>query len=157
MGLFDSLAKQALGGLLGGSNSGGIDIGALMKLAANSDQASGAVSGLLDQVGGLSGLVSKFQSAGLGDVAASWIGSGENQPVGPEKIESAIGGDIVQGFASKLGLQSSQLLPLLSQFLPVIIDKLTPNGQVENDQPSADAMQNVIASVLKDGLGGLKA
>jgi uncharacterized protein YidB (DUF937 family) len=158
MGLFDSLAKQALGGILGGGGtSGGLDLGTLMKLASNSDQASGAVSGLLNQVGGISGLLSKFQSAGLGDVAASWVGSGENQAVEPAKIESALGTDVVQGFASKLGLDSAQLLPLLSQFLPVIIDKLTPAGKVEAEQPSADMLQNVIASVLKGGLGGLKA
>jgi uncharacterized protein YidB (DUF937 family) len=158
MGLFDSLAKQALGGILGGGGgSGGLDIGTLMKLAANSDQASGALSGLLNQVGGISGLLAKFQSAGLGDVVASWVGSGENQAVEPAKIESALGSDVVQGFASKLGLSGTQLLPLLTQFLPVIIDKLTPAGKVEAEQPSADMLQNVIASVLKGGLGGLKA
>jgi len=158
MGLFDSLAKQALGGIFGGGgNMGGLDLSTLMKLASNSDQASGAISGLLSQVGGISGLLSHFQTAGLGEAAASWVGPGDNLPVEPAKIESALGSDVVQAFASKLGLQSSQLLPLLAQFLPVIIDKLTPAGKIESDQPSPDAIQNIIASVLKGGLGGLKA
>lgn len=158
MGLFDSLAKQALGGIFGGGKgTGGIDIATLMKLASNSDQASGAVSTLLNQVGGISGLLGKFQSAGLGEAAASWVGTGENQPVEPANIESALGSDVVQGFASKLGVQSSQLLPLLAQFLPTIIDKLTPGGKVESEQPAPDAIQSIIASVLKSGLGGLKA
>jgi uncharacterized protein YidB (DUF937 family) len=153
MGLFDSLAKKALGSMMGGS-SGGIDPGAIMKLLANQSQASEAVSSMLGQVGGVSGLLGKFKEAGLGDAVASWVGNGENQEVAPEKIESALGADLVQGFASKLGLNVGQLLPLLTKFLPSIIDKLTPAGKVEEGIPSGDMIQSVISSVIKGGLGG---
>lgn len=158
MGLFDSLAKQAMSSLLGGSNSaGGLDFGALTGLLSNQGQASEAVSGMLDQVGGMSGLMEKFKQAGLGDAAESWVGTGDNQPVAPEQVEAAIGPDVIQGFASKLGLNGSQILPLLAQFLPMIIDKLTPAGQLENEQPSTDTLQNVFASVIKSTLGGGRA
>ena len=77
MGLLDSLAKQAMGSLLGGSNaSGGLDLSTLTNVFANQGQASDAVSSLLGQVGGMSGLMEKFNQAGLGDVAKSWVGTG---------------------------------------------------------------------------------
>jgi uncharacterized protein YidB (DUF937 family) len=47
------------------------------------------------------------------------------------------------------------VLPLLSQFLPQVIDKLTPNGIVDDPNPSADQLQKVMASVMKGGLGSL--
>ena len=157
MGLFDSLAKQAMGSLLGGSNaSGGLDLSTLTNVFANQGQTSDAVSGLLGQLGGMSGLMEKFNQAGLGDVAKSWVGTGENQPIEPGQIESAIGPDALQGFASKLGVDASKIMPLLAQFLPVIIDKLTPNGSIESEQPSGDSLQNVFASVIKSTLGGGK-
>ena len=158
MGLFDSLAKQAMGSLLGGSNSGGgLDFGAITSLLSNQAQASEAVSGLFNQIGGVSGLLEKFNQAGLGEVASSWVGTGDNQSVEPGQVESAIGPDQIQNFAGKLGLQSSQILPLLAQFLPVIIDKLTPSGAVETEQPSSDTLQNVMASIVKNVLGGGRA
>jgi uncharacterized protein YidB (DUF937 family) len=153
MGLFDSLAKQALGSVMGGSN-GGIDPGAVMKLLANQSQATEAVTSMLGQVGGVSGLLGKFKDAGLGDAVASWVGGGDNQEVAPEQVESALGPDLVQGFASNIGLNAGQLLPLLSKFLPSIIDKLTPGGKVDAGAPSGDMMQSVIASVIKSSLGG---
>jgi uncharacterized protein YidB (DUF937 family) len=55
----------------------------------------------------------------------------------------------------KIGLDAKTVLPLLSQFLPQIIDKLTPNGALEESNPSGDQLQNVLASVMKGGLGGL--
>jgi uncharacterized protein YidB (DUF937 family) len=158
MGLFDSLAKQAMSSLLGGSSSGGgLDLGAITSLLSNQAQASEAVSGLFNQVGGVNGLLEKFNQAGLGDAVSSWVGTGANQPIEASQLESAVGPDLIQGFASKLGLQGSQILPLLTQFLPVIIDKLTPSGAVESNQPSSDTLQNVLASVVKGALGGGRA
>jgi uncharacterized protein YidB (DUF937 family) len=34
-------------------------------------------------LGGLGGLLEKFQQSGHGDVAKSWVGSGQNQPISP--------------------------------------------------------------------------
>ncbi|MCB1225067.1 MAG: DUF937 domain-containing protein [Verrucomicrobiales bacterium] len=156
MGLFDSIAKQALGGLLGGKGgAGGLDLGALLGGGAGAAGAADGLSGMLNQVGGLEGLQEKFGSAGLGEVFNSWVGSGENQPVAPAQLENALGGDAIQSLSSNLGIQSSQLLPLLSQFLPMIIDQLTPKGAIDQNQPSGSELQSVLANVVKSGLGGL--
>ncbi|MBK8092359.1 MAG: DUF937 domain-containing protein [Verrucomicrobiaceae bacterium] len=145
MGLLDSLAKNVLGGMLGG-NSGG-----------QQQDPAAMLSGLLNQSGGLQGLMGQFQKAGLGDQFSSWVGTGENQPVNADQVQNALGGDAIQGLASKLGLNAGSLTPLLAQFLPLVIDKLTPKGQIEQNEPGADQLQNVLGSVMKDGggLGGL--
>lgn len=136
MGLFDSLAKQAMGSLLGGSGG----------------QSSDFLSTLLNQAGGLPGLKEKFKQAGLTEIFASWVSTGENKTVQPAQMEQALGADAVADLAQKLGLNVNMVLPLISQFLPQVIDKLTPNGVVEDQQPSGDQLQNVLASVMKGGL-----
>jgi uncharacterized protein YidB (DUF937 family) len=144
--------------LLGGSQSpGGLDLSTLMSLATKQGQASEALSDLINQAGGLSGVLEKFQQAGLGDTASSWIGTGANQPIEGSQMESALGSAPIQDVATKLGLQHSQIVSLLAQFLPVIIDKLTPTGSVGDNQPSADTMQNVFASIIKGGFSSGKA
>jgi uncharacterized protein YidB (DUF937 family) len=135
MGLLDSLAKQAIGSLLGGQQG----------------QASDLLSGLLSQTGGLSGLMDKFNNAGLKDTFSSWVSTGENQAVAPEQVQNALGSDVVSGLASKLGLDVGKLLPMISQFLPEVVNKLTPNGAIENNQPNGDQLQDVLAGVLKGG------
>lgn len=97
----------------------------------------------------------KFNQAGMTDVFASWVSTGENKSVQPDQLEKALGSDAIADMAQKLGLNVGMVLPLISQFLPQVIDKLTPNGVVEDQQPSGDQLQNVLTSVMKGGLGGL--
>ena len=89
-----------------------------------------AIIGMLGQGGGLSGLVSQLQKAGLGDAVNSWVGTGANQPVAPDALGNALGSDAVAGFARQLGIEPREALGQLSQMLPQVVDKLTPNGQV---------------------------
>jgi len=89
------------------------------------------LSGLLannGELGGLNGLVTKFNQAGLGDVVGSWIGSGENQPISADQMTQVLGNDTLARADSQLGLDPSQLSGQLSAMLPGLIDKLTPNG-----------------------------
>jgi uncharacterized protein YidB (DUF937 family) len=139
MGLFDELAKQAIGSMIGGSSAPKGEF----------------LSALLNEAGGLSGLMGKFEQAGLTDTFFSWVGTGENKPIRPDPLQHILGSDAVAGLATKIGLDAKTVLPLLSQFLPQIIDKLTPNGALEETHPSGDQLQIVLTSVIKGGLGGL--
>jgi uncharacterized protein YidB (DUF937 family) len=78
--------------------------------------------------GGIAGLVSAFQEKGLGEVAASWVGTGANLPVSAPQIQSVLGDGPLAGIASKLGGNAGGQLASL---LPQVIDKLTPGGEVE--------------------------
>lgn len=89
------------------------------------------VGGLLannGEMGGLGGLATKFQQAGMGDVIASWIGKGENLPISADQISSILGSGAIGDIASKLGIDPGQASGQLAQMLPGLIDKLTPHG-----------------------------
>lgn len=89
------------------------------------------VSGLLanhGELGGLNGLVDKFNQAGLGEVIGSWIGTGANLPISAEQLSGVLGHDTLAKAASQLGMEPSQLSGQLSAMLPGLIDKLTPHG-----------------------------
>jgi uncharacterized protein YidB (DUF937 family) len=153
MGLFDTLARQALGGLFGGGAEG-VDASVLMKLVSNQEQVSKAVSGFLGEMGGIEGLTERFKQAGLGDAAASWVGTGANQAIKPDQIQAALGDQLLQNLAGKMGMSAQQIVPVLAQFLPVIIDKLTPGGSLPAGTPNSGDIQSAIGGLLKSVLGG---
>jgi uncharacterized protein YidB (DUF937 family) len=117
MGLFD----QLLGGIVGQLGSG----------QQKSSLINLATSVIQNQPGGLSGLLQQFKTAGLGEHADSWVGTGENKPVSPDQVSSALGASNIAAMAQKLGINAQTASAGLAALLPVIIDKLTPQGKVE--------------------------
>jgi uncharacterized protein YidB (DUF937 family) len=104
-----------------------------MSMLGNQPQLMQAISSLLSsdgQLGGLQGLIAKFQQGGLGDVVASWVGTGENLPITGEQLSGVLGQDALAGLASKFGVNTSELAGQLSNVLPGVVDKLTPNGNM---------------------------
>jgi uncharacterized protein YidB (DUF937 family) len=81
-------------------------------------------------LGGLGGLLDKLQKGGLGDVANSWVGSGQNKPVSPGQLGPALGPNIIKTLAQRSGLSEEEITKQLSQVLPGIVDKLTPQGRL---------------------------
>ena len=99
------------------------------------------VMGLLQQhEDGLSGLVQAFQDKGLGEVAASWVGTGANLPISADQIREVLGSGQIGGLAEKLGLSSEDVSGRLSELLPQVVDKLTPGGQVEGSLDLGNAL-----------------
>jgi uncharacterized protein YidB (DUF937 family) len=155
MGLFDSLASKALGSVLGGQQGaeGGADLSGLIgSVMSGKVDLAGTVGQVMNSVGGLPGLQEKFQQSGLGDQFASWVGSGENQPIAPEQLEQAVGGnDALAGLAKNLGVDIKSVTPLLASLLPVIIDKLTPKGEVDQASAQGDGLQQALGGLLSGG------
>ena len=81
-------------------------------------------------LGGLGGLLNKLEQGGLGNATNSWVGSGQNQPVSPGQLGSALGPNIIKMLSQKSGLSEEELTQQLSQVLPVLVDKLTPNARL---------------------------
>jgi uncharacterized protein YidB (DUF937 family) len=79
---------------------------------------------------GLGGLISKLDQAGLGDVARSWIANGANQPIDANKLGAVLGQDAITVLAAKTGLSSDMLQSELAKYLPLVVDRLTPHGQL---------------------------
>jgi uncharacterized protein YidB (DUF937 family) len=104
----------------------------------------GVLGGLLTQSGGLQGLANKFSQSGCGGAFASWVGMGENQSISSDQIQKCLGSDQVKTLAAKMGVDPEQASNLLAEFLPKVVDKLTPTGQVD---PTADHQQGLAALI----------
>jgi len=105
MGLFDGV----LGGLVGAG-----------------------INQLIQQHGGVQGLVNQFEQKGLGGIAQSWVGTGPNQPVSSDQLLHVLGSENVAQIASKLNVSPDELLSKLSELLPQHVDGLTPGGVITN-------------------------
>lgn len=86
---------------------------------------------VLNQMGGVQGVLQKLQQAGLGGQVSSWLGNGSNEPVSPEAIGNAIGHSKIGEMATKLGIPPDQLSQMIAQALPGLIDRISPNGTVQ--------------------------
>jgi len=139
MGLFDSLVGQVGTALLSGQSQG--NQGGMMDV----------ISHLLSdpKTGGLQGLLKSFQDKGLGDIAASWVGSGPNQPITAAQIQQVIGSDRLASISQKVGLSPDTVAAGLAEMLPHVIDHLSPNGQL-----TADHLVEQGLSLLKTKLFG---
>jgi uncharacterized protein YidB (DUF937 family) len=107
MGLFDGL----IGGLVGA-------------------EMATVVNGLIEKHGGIQGIVSQFESQGLGATVQSWVGNGPNQPVSADQVHQALSPEVLKDLAGKAGMSTQDLAAKLATILPQMIDKLTPNGKV---------------------------
>ena len=128
MGLLDGM----LGNLMGGANtSGGTNplLQIAMQMLANKG-GGGTGGGALDRMGGLSGIVSAFQQGGLGHLADSWVGTGENLPVSGDQLSQILGSDKIGEIASQLGMSQGDAAGGLAKILPELINHITPNGQM---------------------------
>jgi uncharacterized protein YidB (DUF937 family) len=110
----------------------------------------GSLLGSGGQGGGLGGLVNQFEQAGLGDLMSSWVGTGANQPATPAHIEQGLGADTLSQLAKKAGLSPQVAASLLAVALPMLINKLTPQGQV----PPQASLQSSLGGLLGGLLGG---
>ncbi|MBW8466720.1 MAG: YidB family protein, partial [Thiobacillus sp.] len=102
--------------------------------------------------GGLSGILAKLQQGGLGDAAASWVGTGANQPVSPDALGGALGPDLMGMIARQLGGNQQQAAGTLADLLPGLIDQLTPQGRLPTDNG-----QGGLGALLGGGDGRLDA
>ncbi len=128
MGLLDSMIGGALGQLaqgMGGAGRAGGGGG-----QADLLQAVVAMLGNGSSVGGLGGLLEMFSKSGLGDVARSWVGSGQNMPVSAGQMQQVLGDEQMGQLAQQFGLSTGDLAGQLSHLLPQVVDKLTPEGHM---------------------------
>ncbi|WP_420135035.1 YidB family protein [Rhodopseudomonas sp.] len=110
-------------------------LGDLLKGGLGGLLAGGAAGSILS--GGLGDLLRQFQTSGLGDAANSWVGRGENQPIGPNDLANALGADQLQMLQHQTGMSREELLDGLSQQLPHVIDQLTPDGRLPNEDEAS--------------------
>lgn len=143
MSVFDGLAGT-LGAMLGGAVQPRVQ-------GEPGAAPGGAFGAMLDAHGGLPGLLQAFERGGLGAVAQSWVSTGANQPVSADQIMAVLGSGPVADFARRLGIDPQQAAERLAELLPVVVDQLTPHGQV---QPGALAALEQLFGRAAGGGGG---
>lgn len=132
MGLMDSLMGAAGQAAMNALQGNAASANGANAVGGGGMDAMAMVGALLQQAGGLSGLLQKLQANGLGDAAQSWVGTGANQPVSADQLGAALGPDLLSHLGAGGG-QGADLTGLLAQFLPAVVDQLTPQGQLPAD------------------------
>ena len=111
---------------------GGGGLSDLMKGGLGGLLAGGAAGSILS--GGLGDLLGQLQKGGQGEVADSWVGKGQNKAISPDDLAGALGADQIDGIAAQAGMSRDDLLQGLSQYLPGVIDQMTPEGRPPTEQ-----------------------
>lgn len=135
MGLLDGRIGNVLGSMLVG-DQGQDPLGSVLgRLGGGNQPQSGnlllqlALS-MLQQNGGLQGILGKFREGGLSQQADSWVGTGQNMNISPDQLQQVFGSSAMSDLASQLGMSEQQAGSQLAQLLPEVINHLTPQGQV---------------------------
>ena len=89
--------------------------------------------------GGLEKILAGFQQSGQGEKAASWVGTGANEPVSAGDVENAIGSDEIDRIAAQLGVSRDEAAEGIATVLPNLVDRVSPEG----DLPSSPDLDRV--------------
>jgi uncharacterized protein YidB (DUF937 family) len=163
MGLLDSILGSVLGGGQNQNSGQAALINAVIQMIANRGGSggggglgsvlgsalggAGGGGGAMGGLGGLGGLIGALTQGGLGNAASSWVSTGQNQPVSAEQLQSALGGGGAGGLLAQLakqaGMSQGDAASGLSQILPDLVDKLTPDGQI----PQQDSLEKMLGSL----------
>jgi uncharacterized protein YidB (DUF937 family) len=117
-----------------------------MLSSSSNPMAASVIQMINSQPGGLSALLQQFHDKGLGGLVTSWVSTGQNLPISADQIQHVLGSAQVKELAAKAGISPDAAGSHLAEFLPMLIDKLTPNGQV----------QQGTSSLLQSGLSMLQ-
>jgi uncharacterized protein YidB (DUF937 family) len=88
------------------------------------------IGALLNNSGGIGGLIEQFQRAGMEQQMQSWIGTGQNLPISLDQLIQVFGADRLQQMAGQAGMPEEKFGGQLAQLLPQVVDQLTPQGRV---------------------------
>jgi uncharacterized protein YidB (DUF937 family) len=135
MGLLDGLIGNVVGSMLRG-NQAQDSLGSVLGGLGGGNQQHGGnlllqlVLSMLQQNGGLEGVLGKFRQGGLGQQADSWVSTGQNMNISPDQLQQVFGSSTISDLAAQLGMSEGQASSTMAQLLPDVINRLTPEGQV---------------------------
>ncbi len=123
------------GGTSNAALPGGSGLVDLLKGGLGGLLAGGAAGSVLSD--GLNDLLKQFQQSGHGDAAISWVGAGPNKSISSNDLAGALGADKINALMTQSGMSRDDLLQSLSQYLPQVVDQLTPEGRLPTEQEAA--------------------
>jgi len=152
MGLLDGLLGELMGSYLGGSQQRS-PFGSGSQMQGGNMLLQIALM-MLQQNGGLEGVLGKFRQGGLAQQADSWVGTGKNMDVSGDQVQEVFGPSTMGDLASKLGMPAGQAGSVMAQILPELINQLTPQGQMpENSNQSISDELSKLANSARDMAG----
>ncbi len=122
--------------------------GQVLDLIEKNPQIIEGVKKIVEDNGGVQGLVQKFKEKGLSDVASSWVGKGENLSLGADDVLKVLGNDSISDLAKSIGIDKDQTAGIVGSLLPSVIDGLTPDGE-EPKGDVASQLTNLASLFLK--------
>jgi uncharacterized protein YidB (DUF937 family) len=135
MGLLDSVIGNVVGSMLSGNQSQD-SLGSVLSRFGGGNQAQSGnlilqvVLSMLQQNGGLEGVLGKFRQGGMAQQADSWVSTGRNMNISADQLEQVFGSSRIRDLASQLGMSQDQAGSTMAEVLPEVINRLTPEGQV---------------------------
>jgi uncharacterized protein YidB (DUF937 family) len=137
MGLLDELLAAG-GSALSSQNPAGTAL-------PHADVASAVLQMLGNQSGGMAGLAHAFEQKGLGGIMSSWVSTGPNLPISADQVQHGLGDDVLSQLSRKVGVSPAVAASALTVVLPMLVNKLTPQGSIPQQH-----------SLLQDGIAFLQ-
>ena len=105
----------------------------------------------VESQGGIEGLVKQFNSAGLSELIQSWIGTSANLPINAEQIVQIFSSPVINELATKINMSASEASEMAAQYLPKLIDKVTPDGVIPKDLDLMSAGMDILKAKIFGG------
>ncbi len=158
-----------LGGLTGGNQRGGMSSGAgglgdILGSVLGGGQTSRSgfggkgmlIAALMPMVlswiqrnGGLSGALSKITGMGHEQQARSWMSNNElNDNLDPNEINRLFDESEIQQVAAQTGANDSEVRQGLAELLPEVMNQLTPNGNLDNENEANQEIEQISYPVV---------
>jgi uncharacterized protein YidB (DUF937 family) len=100
-------------------------------------EALNLVKEYVEKQGGIESVVKNFQTSGFGRQVDSWVSTGKNEAISAIEVGQAIGVSKLKELAQATGVDFDKARDLLAEYLPIAIDKATPEGKLPPQDPES--------------------
>jgi uncharacterized protein YidB (DUF937 family) len=140
MGMLDGLIGSVIGNMVGGA-------GGQTHAQGGANPLLNIAFQLMQQNGGLQGLLGTLQQGGMGKQAESWVSQGQNMGVSGDMLKSVLGSGVLGNLGAQHGMSANDVSSGLASMLPELINQMTPQGKVESN--SNEMIQQALGMLLK--------
>lgn len=93
----------------------------------------------------LDSIMGALKENGQEEVVQSWVSNSDNLPTSASAIKKALGSDTIGNIAESVGISKDKLPGILVTLLPLLVNKLTPEGK----EPTGNGLLGTGMSLLK--------
>ena len=148
MGLLDEVESLAGGALQHGEGvpEGGVPV------AQQSSVSQALLSSLGQHPGGVGGLLDSFRQNGMGSHVDSWVnsepGQGAPQQLNQQQVQQGVPSSLLGSIAERTGLSQGVVTAALATALPMLMQHMTPGGQVPEQGQLGGMAQGLLSKLF---------